>query len=142
MKLSVESYRFLKYCMVGLANTLLTLLVIYVCKSFLGIDPYLSNALGYAAGVINSFIWNRAWVFRSHGAAHWEIIRFLIGFGICYALQFAFVWSISSTPFGEKEFYLGFMTLSGYGIATLGGNVLYTACNFLYNRIVTFRSAR
>jgi putative flippase GtrA len=31
------------------------------------------------------------------------------------------------------------MTLSGYGIATLIGNVCYTLCNFVYNRLITFK---
>lgn len=57
--------QFIKYGMVGAMNTLVTLGVIFICKTFLGWNLYLSNALGYIAGVINSFIWNKTWVFRS-----------------------------------------------------------------------------
>lgn len=48
-----------KYGVVGCLNTALTLGIIFVCKSFLGVDEYLSNALGYVAGFVNSFLWNR-----------------------------------------------------------------------------------
>lgn len=132
---------FVRYCLVGVLNTLVTLGVIFVCKSILDINPYVANAAGYVAGVTNSFLWNRAWVFHSHGAMTGEALRFLIGFGICYTLQLGLVWLLSHGAFGSAEFpVLGLWTISGYGIATLAGNVLYTICNFAYNRLVTFRS--
>ena len=56
-----------KYLLVGVMNTLITLVVIFVCKIYLHVNPYVSNALGYLAGLINSFLWNRRWVFRSNG---------------------------------------------------------------------------
>ena len=52
----------MKYVIVGCMNTAITLGVIFVCKSLLDVNPYLSNALGYIAGLINSFIWNKNWV--------------------------------------------------------------------------------
>ena len=50
-----------KYLLVGVMNTLITLVVIFVCKIYLHVTPYVSNALGYLAGLINSFLWNRRW---------------------------------------------------------------------------------
>ena len=64
---SSRNIQFLKFIIVGGINTAVTLLVIMLCKSVIGIDPYLSNALGYLAGISNSFLWNRGWVFNSHG---------------------------------------------------------------------------
>ena len=37
--------QFVKYCIVGVLNTLVTLGVIYICKSFLGWNLYLSREL-------------------------------------------------------------------------------------------------
>lgn len=136
-----ELLRFVKYCMVGVLNTLLCLGVIFICKSILDINPYVSNAIGYVAGVINSFLWNKKWVFRSDGGMAREAVVFLCGFGVCYLLQFMVVWSINRS-FGEMEFDLWVFTLSGYGIATLLGNVVYTLANFVYNRVITFSGAR
>ncbi|MDE6196243.1 MAG: GtrA family protein, partial [Muribaculaceae bacterium] len=84
--------QFVKYCMVGVLNTLVTFGVIYLCKSFLGLNLYVSNALGYICGVTNSFLCNKSWVFRSSGSYSREALKFLAGFGICYALQFWVVW--------------------------------------------------
>lgn len=128
-----------KYALVGCLNTLLTLGVIFLCKSILGINDYVSNALGYIVGLINSFIWNKNWVFRSSGGYRRELVLFLIGFAMCYALQFMVVWVINQSWFGDTEYDLGFFVISGYGIATLVGNVAYTGANFIYNRLVTFK---
>ena len=80
--------QFIRYCIVGVLNTLVTLGVIYLCKSMLGWNLYVSNALGYIAGVTNSFFCNKQWTFRSKGRYRREAVRFVAGFGICYALQF------------------------------------------------------
>lgn len=130
--------QFAKYCAVGVLNTAVTLGVIFVCKSVLGVNPYVSNMLGYVAGIINSFVWNKVWVFRSHSSYRAEGLRFAVGFGICYAMQFALVWCLTQSAFGSEEYDLGIFVISGYGIATLLGNVLYTICNFLYNKLITF----
>lgn len=136
---SKELFRFVKYCMVGVLNTLLCLGVIFLCKSILGINPYVSNAIGYIAGVINSFLWNKKWVFKSDGGMGREAIIFVCGFGICYILQFAVVWVLNQSSFGEMEFDFWVFTLTGYGIATILGNIVYTIANFIYNRLITFR---
>lgn len=120
-------------------NTMLTLGAIFVCKSILGINEYVSNAIGYVIGLINSFIWNKNWVFRSSGEYRREVTLFFVGFAICYGLQFLVVWLINQSWFGDVEYDLGFYVISGYGIATLVGNVVYTGANFIYNRAVTFR---
>lgn len=137
-----QQIQFLKYCIVGGMNTAVTLLVILLFKSVLGLNPYLANAAGYVAGVTNSFLWNRSWVFHSNGHMKAEAAKFLIGFGACYLLQLAFVWGTTTfSPLGEMLWRIGPFTLSGYGVATLLGMCVYTLCNFIYNRRIAF-SAR
>lgn len=128
-----------KYGIVGVANTLLTLAVIFVCKSMIGLNPYISNALGYGVGLVNSFIWNRQWVFRAKGSMSRHAVLFVTGFAICYLIQLLTVYLLNSSPLGTVELHFAEFTLSGYGIATLIGNVVYTACNFIYNRLVAFK---
>ena len=57
--------QFLRYLIVGVMNTLVTLVVIYLCKSQWGVNQWVSNGIGYVAGLINSFVWNKLWVFNS-----------------------------------------------------------------------------
>lgn len=132
--------QFMKYGIVGVMNTMLTLLVIFLCKSVFGVNEYVSNALGYMAGLINSFLWNRKWVFAASGHLSRQAMHFLLGFCLCYAAQFMVVWLINQSWFGAVEYRIweGWV-ISGYGIATLIGNCCYTLCNFIYNRLVTFK---
>ena len=47
---SSRNIQFLKFIIVGGINTAVTLLVIMLCKSVIGIDPYLSNV--YLMGLV------------------------------------------------------------------------------------------
>lgn len=132
--------QFIKYVCVGVFNTVVTLFVIFVCKSLLGLPPMASNAIGYVCGLVNSFLWNKKWVFRSDGRYVSEAIRFVTGFVLCYMVQFVVVWWLSyNTQLGTMMWLILGFSLSGYGVATVIGNVVYTAINFVYNRFVSFR---
>lgn len=134
-------YQLLKYAVVGVMNTILTLVVIFVCKSLLNVNPYVSNAIGYVAGLINSFMWNRTWVFHAKtGRIHRQALYFLGGFALCYLIQLLVVWSLNQSSFGDIEILILGFTLSGYGLATLIGNVVYTLCNFMYNKVIAFKT--
>lgn len=139
----------IKYGIVGVFNTAICLGTIFICKSVLDLNEYLSNMLGYTAGLINSFVWNRTWVFKSSGNPMGEALRFVLGWGVCYAIQLACMWlMLNFTPLSTWQYVftgdtigmLAGYTLSGYGIATLIGAVIYTAVNYTYNRIVVFDS--
>jgi putative flippase GtrA len=55
--------QFTQFSLVGLSNVAISLIVYYIFI-FFDTDLYLvGNTLGYIAGVINAYIWNRAWVF-------------------------------------------------------------------------------
>lgn len=133
--------QFVRYLMVGVINTLVTLMIIYVCKSILEINLWVSNFLGYVGGVINSFLWNKFWVFNSHSHG-WqgEGLKFVIGFALCYGLQFAATWILTKYVIYD-DFLVSFagFAISGYGVATVIGMMVYTIANFIYNRLVTFR---
>ena len=131
--------QFVKFCLVGAMNTLVTLCTIFICKSLIGVNEYIANALGYIMGVINSFLWNKQWVFHSQGRISREAVRFAIGFAICYSLHLITVIALNTSSFGEIELDTGLMVVSGYGLATIIGCAVYTIFNFIYNRLVTFR---
>ena len=114
--------QFIRYCIVGVLNTLVTLGVIYLCKSMHALE--------------HSFPTRRS---SDLGAYRREALRFVVGFGVCYALQFVLVWMLTQSDFGSYDFRILGIVISGYGIATLLGNIVYTLANFVFNRLVTFR---
>lgn len=55
-----------KFSVVGVLNTALHYAVFYALYSLLGMNYLLASAIGYSAGLINSYILNRNWTFRSN----------------------------------------------------------------------------
>lgn len=140
MKTPKSIIQFMKYGIVGVSNTLVTLLIILLCKDIFNFNLYISNLIGYIAGLINSFIWNRAWVFKgSSRKVKNEIILFAIGFILCYAIQLLSVSLLLKTTFITNTIIEGFNSVSlGENIVTILAMVIYTVLNFIYNKFITF----
>ena len=49
----------IKYGIVGVSNTVITAVVIWIMMKLFGCSDVVSNMVGYIAGVLNSFIWNK-----------------------------------------------------------------------------------
>lgn len=56
-------YQFIKFGIVGLSNTILSLVVYYTCLNF-GLHYILANTLSFIAGVMNAYYWNSRYVFH------------------------------------------------------------------------------
>lgn len=120
----------LRFAAVGCLNTLLTLAVIGALMHWGGADYRAANAAGYVAGVVNSFVWNKLWVFRTGGGRSEtlrEAVRFLVACAAAYAVQYAAL-CLLVERLGAGEYP-----------AQLAGMAVYTAVNYLMNRLVTFR---
>ena len=74
----------LRFILVGIANTLLGLSVIFAAKALAGLDDFVSNLLGYGFGLLLSFFFNRKWTFRHNGRIYPTAGRFLLAFLLAY----------------------------------------------------------
>ncbi len=115
-----------RFLVVGLANTGLTLGIIFVLL-WLGVPLLVANVIGYGAGFINSFIWNRRWTFRSEGAVWREMVIYTLVWLACYLFQMGAL-LISSRWLGLSD-----------TVSTLVAMVFFTGPNYLGNRWFTFR---
>ncbi len=133
----------LKYAVIGVLNTLITLATFYLLNTKLGVNYGFSNVIGYVLGVINSFIWNRNWVFKTKNDFKRELLLFVCGFLLCLALQGIVSWVLLEgldmknlradvIPFFPME-------KAGQNIVMVLAMVVYTLANYAYNRFVTFR---
>jgi putative flippase GtrA len=77
----------LKFGVVGIANTLIGLLAIYLCKWLFGFGDALANISGYTIGLAVSFLLNRGWTFQHSGAVLPALARFLVIFALAYLLN-------------------------------------------------------
>src|SRR6476646_9160108 len=55
--------KFLKFWVIGILNTLITI-GSFMLLVYLGMNYIFANIIGYGIGVINSFYWNKHWVFQ------------------------------------------------------------------------------
>lgn len=130
----------LKYGVIGVGNTLITLVVFYVMNTLLGISYGLSNVAGYVLGVINSFVWNRTWVFKTNKNIGREALLFVVGFLLCMGLQLVVSWALLE-GLGMKNMTISWLPMknTGQNVVMLIAMVCYTLANYVYNRLVTFK---
>ena len=134
----------LKYGVIGVMNTLITLVSFYLLNTRLGVPYGPSNIIGYVLGVINSFLWNRNWVFKTGVNVRREALLFGCGFLLCWMLQGVVSWvllegvGLKSLPNDTIPFFP--MEKAGQNIVMVISMVVYTVANYAYNRFVTFKN--
>jgi putative flippase GtrA len=87
--------QFVKFGIVGVANTLLTFAVYTLLLKVFGVWYLAASAIGFVVGTINSFLLNRRWTFRGHvGDAltpvRWAVVQ-CCGLGVNEGLLYVFV---------------------------------------------------
>lgn len=86
-----EFLRFVKFGIVGLSNTLISLCVYWLCNGLLQLHYLLANCISFLISVTNSYFWNSRYVFssknlslREHAKAYAKVfcaygVTFLLG---------------------------------------------------------------
>ncbi|MDO9152978.1 MAG: GtrA family protein [Paludibacter sp.] len=128
VKINKSILQLIKFGIVGVSNTLLTAVVIWLMLRKLNSSDYFANITGYVVGLMNSFIWNRKWTFESKAEISSTIIKFIVIFAVSYLLQL-----------GALYLLLNFTEIDSY-ICQLMSMVVYTGTNFLLNKYYTFKS--
>ncbi len=101
--------KFLKFCITGGLNTLVDFCVFFIL-SYIGVNIYIAQGIGYSAGIANSFIINRRWTFKQKGDVHWaELVRFIILNLASLVLSIGLMY-VFSDLLGLKELYAKLFT--------------------------------
>ena len=118
-----------KYGIVGVSNTVVGLGVIYLLQVVAGLHFALANALGYIAGGINSFVWNRFWTFKAtHSAARRQAPGFAVVLGGSYLLQLGVLYGINALVEGTPY------------LSQVAATAVYTVTSFLALKLLVFRA--
>lgn len=128
MKSNKSFIQFVKFGIVGVSNTLLTAVTIWILLKVFHCSDYISNLAGYIIGLINSFIWNRKWTFKSKSKAVVTVFKFIVTFAISYLFQL-----------GNLYLLLHFTHIDSY-LSQLLSIVVYTCINFALNKYYTFKN--
>lgn len=117
----------LRYGAVGVINTGLGYAVIFGCMYLLELGAVTSNVVGYATGLLVSFILNRTFTFRSTGAPRAELVRFVAIFALAYAANLIAL-LVLARRLDVHE-----------GVAQLIAGVVYFGLSYLLNKYYVFR---
>lgn len=110
-----------RYALVGLANTAITALFIFLFMHW-GLSVYASNAVGYTAGILFSFIANSVFTFTTKISIS-RFARFLLSSLFCWILNIVAI----------KLFLM--LAPSHTYMAQLFGMAIYTVTGFLINKL-------
>lgn len=121
------SWRPVRFAIVGLANTLLGLCVIYAVKWETGAGDLEANLLGYLAGLCSSYFLNARWTFAFHGRHRSALPRFMLTLLAAYLANLATVYAA-----------LG-LSINSY-LAQAAGIVPYTVIGYLGAALFAFRT--
>jgi len=119
----------LRYAVVGVLNTAIGLGTILVLQAATALGPYWCNACGYAAGLLVSFLINRAWTFGTRDRAIERAVRFLLAFAVAYAANLAMLFA------SVTYLHLGVV------VAQVAANIVYSLLFFALCKLVVFRAS-
>ena len=134
---------FIKYNIIGILNTLITLIVVWILHQILDWNLELSNFLGFVAGGLNSYLCNRIWNFKSTNKKRTEVIRFAIVFLCSYSINLlvlegcVYLFSHVSWCMSISNFMSRFMK-PGY-LANIIANVVYVIVSFMLYKKWVFK---
>ncbi len=117
-----------KYGMVGIINTLITAIIMFVLMNMFSVSLRISNVVGYIAGFINSFILNKLWTFKGRQASTLaQFLKFTGVFAVCFLLQHGLVLVLAEKLLLDKN------------ISAIAGMVFYTGISYILNKLFTFK---
>ncbi|MDD2845893.1 MAG: GtrA family protein [Rhodoferax sp.] len=122
----LSAFRVLKFIVAGLFNTAIGLSVIYMSMFFWGVNPLLSNAIGYGIGFSIGYFLNKKWIFKSHGKSKSSFAMYLFVIAIAYAVNTGSVY--------VGIYYLG---INMYG-AQLLGMISYAVISYIGFKVFVF----
>lgn len=132
MKNKIWKNSFVRFLLVGVSNTLLSLILMFLLED-LGYWP--STAIAYVAGAILSFFLNRYFTFHSEERFWASAGKFIINVALCYVIAYAIAqplvsWLLSGTAISA---------VWQERIAKVAGMGLYTLINYFGQRFFAFR---
>ncbi|MDP9895805.1 putative flippase GtrA [Variovorax boronicumulans] len=123
----ILSFQFIRFLIVGVANTLVGLSVIYAAKYFFHAGDVVANAIGYGVGICVSFFLNSRWTFAYEGAVLPAVAKFLLGTAVAYGANLLAV-VVAIDHFGLNSY-----------LAQAMGMPVYTVTAYVASRYIVFR---
>ena len=124
------SKQFIRFCLIGLESTVLNYLVFLVLFSFLSINYLVAAAIGFIAGTLLGFIFNKIYTFESQRKAQREIAPYFLVY------LFSLVFTILA-----MKFLVDFLLIKPL-IANVFVIAITTIINFFGTKIIAFKNKK
>jgi putative flippase GtrA len=136
--------RFLRFCVVGVVNTLFGTAVMYAVRNLmpwaaLGFAeasrwPYwISSAANYILGSVLSYFLNKYFTFQARQGGWRQVLRFAANITVCYLVAYG-----AAKPLVRQVLEGSSVTVRD-NVAMLVGMVLFTGLNYLGQRFFAFQ---
>lgn len=125
--------QFLKFCLVGAANTIVGTAVMYGLRFGFDCGYWFSSAMNYVVGSILSYFLNKYFTFNSRGQSWQEIARFVLNIAVCYFVAYGLAKPLVTAILGSAGEDLR------DAVAMLAGMVIFTGLNYLGQRFFAFK---
>lgn len=122
--------KFLKFLLVGVANTLVGTAVMLACYNLLGLGYWVSTAANYVCGSILSYFLNKHFTFQSKEPD--SVTRFIVNILACYLVAYGLARPL------VRGLLAGWEEAFRDNASMLVGLVLFTILNYLGQRRFVF----
>lgn len=124
--------KFLKFCLVGAANTLVGAGVMFLLYNVAYCSYTFSSAMNYVVGSILSYFLNKRFTFEVKEYSAKQVLRFALNIAVCYAVAYGLakpfaVWMLEDASVKVQD-----------NVAMLVGMVVFTGLNYLGQRFFAF----
>ncbi len=127
---------FLRFLLVGVGNTLLSMAVEFGLYNLGGVDPVLASAVGYLLGAVMSFFLNRWFTFHSEEELGRSAVKF--------ALNVVVLWAVTHPllqPWLAARLQAVFVEKWANNVSLVICMGLYTVLNYFGQRFFAFRKS-
>ena len=127
--------QFLKFCAVGVVNTLVGTAVMYGLYNLAHCGYWFASAMNYVVGSVVSYFLNKYFTFKSRKQSWQEVARFALNIAVCYLVAYGLAKPL------VRWIFSGLSETASDNIAMLGGMVLFVGLNYLGQRFFAFKDA-
>lgn len=132
------NYQFIRFLLVGIANTIVGLSVMYSLLHIAGLSYWTSTFLGNSVGAVVSFFLNRSFTFRSKSSVGKSMIRFVAVILFCYVVSYSVGQHLVEWVLSKTDFTSTIKT----DIAVFISTGIYTILNYICQKVFVFKSTQ
>ena len=127
---------FLKFILVGVANTVFGTAIMFIMYNVFGVNYWISSASNYVCGSILSYFLNKYFTFKNQDKGIGVIIKFIINISLCYLIAYG-----AAKPL-VRYILSGMGTKIQDNVEMLAGMGLFVILNYFGQRFFAFNSKK